>query len=303
MKVQTPKNEVQVTRFEQETHVMQVITERNFPFFNYFLGNYYCPRSMISSSKEVLELKGFACTLLQYAHNGNIFDRKYQLFNHFKTQKKGYYHFAQFIYKWTMQILTGLYYLHQADIIHHDIKDENIFLDENDNVMIGDFGFSLQTIDNRGQSDFGGGTVDYTAPEIVAKFHIHNNKVDIFALGVMLWESCTLEFYTNNVRPWAVEEVKNKRVNFKRSDYELCEKYWFNEIDNKPINIHVLVSSMLMFDPNDRLSARDLLTLMGTTPWNVACMYGRNLECENNNNIENRNYVRKYEKYVYETNF
>eukprot|EP00919_Chromeraceae_sp_WS-2016_P035535 GHVR01084310.1.p2 GENE.GHVR01084310.1~~GHVR01084310.1.p2 ORF type:complete len:136 (+),score=30.12 GHVR01084310.1:1177-1584(+) len=61
----------------------------------------------------------------------------------------------------------------------------------------------------------------------------------------MLWESCTLEFYTKKVSPWA--EIMIKRVIFNRSDYKLCEGYWFNEIDNKPINIQYVCVCMCVY--------------------------------------------------------
>lgn len=51
------------------------------------------------------------------------------------------------IWKFIIQIMIGLYYLHSKKILHRDIKTLNIFLDHNDNIKIGDLGTAktLQT--------------------------------------------------------------------------------------------------------------------------------------------------------------
>ena len=43
----------------------------------------------------------------------------------------------------TKQILDGLYYLHQSEIIHMDIKPQNILIDEKLNIKISDFSISF----------------------------------------------------------------------------------------------------------------------------------------------------------------
>ncbi len=42
--------------------------------------------------------------------------------------------------KWTMQVAVALHYLHQQHYIHRDVKPENIFIDEDDNAILGDLG-------------------------------------------------------------------------------------------------------------------------------------------------------------------
>lgn len=90
---------------------------------------------------------------------------------------------------WTLGIGLGTAYLHDRGIVHRDLKPGNIFLDEGV-VKIGDYGLSKfiarsQRVDQT-QSV---GTFHYMAPEI-AKGE-YGREVDIYALGVMLFEMTT----------------------------------------------------------------------------------------------------------------
>lgn len=42
--------------------------------------------------------------------------------------------------KWFRQIVEGIAYLHERDIVHGDLHIANVFVDEDDNIKIGDFG-------------------------------------------------------------------------------------------------------------------------------------------------------------------
>lgn len=71
------------------------------------------------------------------------------------------------------------------NIIHRDIKIENIFLDAFNNYKLGDFGVSRE-----GKGTATGtitGTSDYMAPEI-SKDHKYNSTVDIYALGIAMYQ-------------------------------------------------------------------------------------------------------------------
>lgn len=61
-------------------------------------------------------------------------------------------------------LLISLTALHKLQLIHRDIKLENIFVDGNDRVKFGDFGLTMSTEEERGISPVG--TVEYMAPEV-----------------------------------------------------------------------------------------------------------------------------------------
>ena len=91
------------------------------------------------------------------------------------------------------QIVEGIKYCHENNVIHRDIKLENIIVDKNLNAKIIDFGFS--TWFSEGQRlKLSCGTPSYMAPEIVAKKEYYGPPTDIWSLGVLLYTMLTGNF-------------------------------------------------------------------------------------------------------------
>ena len=89
----------------------------------------------------------------------------------------------------------GLEYLHQVNIGHLDIKTENLLLDKNFNLILGDFGFSRETKDLKtGQhlnfpTKDNIGSPEYTPPDVTNNFkeNYFAEEADIFASGCILF--------------------------------------------------------------------------------------------------------------------
>jgi mitogen-activated protein kinase kinase kinase len=98
------------------------------------------------------------------------------------------------------QILQGLNYLHERDIIHRDIKGANILVDNKGGIKISDFGISKKVGDNllgkRVNRPSLQGSVFWMAPEVV-KQTAHTRKADIWSVGCLVVEMLTGE------HPWA----------------------------------------------------------------------------------------------------
>lgn len=93
----------------------------------------------------------------------------------------------------------GIEYLHQNKVIHRDIKPANILLHEQQSVWIADFGVS-KIYKEQMYSYTMIGTPYYISPEMFSNKK-YNDKVDIWSLGCILYEMCTLEvpFTANNM--------------------------------------------------------------------------------------------------------
>ncbi len=90
------------------------------------------------------------------------------------------------------QIARGLAYAHSKGIVHSDLKPANLFLTDNGNVKILDFGISRAVNTELYQDNFDAGqlgalTMSYASPEMI-RFESPHPSDDIYALGIIMCE-------------------------------------------------------------------------------------------------------------------
>jgi protein-serine/threonine kinase len=83
------------------------------------------------------------------------------------------------------QVADGIQFLHQNNIVHRDIKDENVILDGNGHAQIIDFGSAAHVNKNGRLFDTFSGTLDYAAAEILKGEKYAGKEQDVWALGVV----------------------------------------------------------------------------------------------------------------------
>ncbi|XP_059658557.1 serine/threonine-protein kinase STY13-like [Cornus florida] len=84
-------------------------------------------------------------------------------------------------------IARGLSYLHSHQIVHRDVKTQNILLDEGLKAKISDFGVSRVEAANPNEMTGLTGTLGYMAPEVLDGSP-YNRKSDVYSYGICLWE-------------------------------------------------------------------------------------------------------------------
>ena len=97
------------------------------------------------------------------------------------------------IYYFIIDICLGLQEIHKNNLIHRDLKPDNLFITKDENIKIGDFGIAKQLNSVNEYAKTQTGTMLYMAPEII-NGQKYNTKVDIWALGCIIHELCTLNY-------------------------------------------------------------------------------------------------------------
>jgi len=147
------------------------------------------------------------------------------------------------IYNYIRQILKGLKALHKIGIIHSDIKPSNIFIKkvgDSDQIKIGDFGLSF--FQNEALKGY---TPGYSAPELMNPKGTYNEKIDIYACGIIWYELCAC-FENGSQRKEALKDLRN---------YGIIRK----DIEMKYKEESILIKRMTNKDYNERVSAEDIL--------------------------------------------
>lgn len=149
----------------------------------------------------------------------------------------------QFI-NYVIQITNGLEAAHKNNIVHRDIKPQNIMITKDGHVKIMDFGVAKLSNANLTKVNQTAGTLAYISPEQLQGKQI-DYRTDIWSFGVVLYELIT------DTIPF-------------RGDYEAAIIYSIlNEepkainsfLPDVPDNLSSLVSLMLQKDPDKRISS------------------------------------------------
>jgi len=88
-------------------------------------------------------------------------------------------------------ILDGIHYAHQQGVIHRDLKPENVLLNNDDDLVISDFGLGRAIDAKTTRATFTGqgmGTLGYLSPEQIDSAKDADHRSDIYTLGRMLYE-------------------------------------------------------------------------------------------------------------------
>ncbi|CAF3364630.1 unnamed protein product [Rotaria socialis] len=147
--------------------------------------------------------------------------------------------------EWFIQICMALQYIHEKNILHRDLKTQNIFLTKHDIVKVGDLGIARAL---ESASEFATtivGTPYYMSPEIFSQ-RPYGQKSDIWALGCCVYEMTTLEhaFNAKDINALVIKILREQTP-------QMSKKYSEPLID--------IIKSMLKKNPDDRPTAKQIL--------------------------------------------
>lgn len=143
-------------------------------------------------------------------------------------------------------VLRGLIYLHNRNIVHHDLKLENFIIDSEGTVKIADFGLATYFNEDDDSQSLIVGTINYLSPEIIQK-EGNGFESDIWAIGVSTFIMLTGQSPFGAIRREIIfDKIRN-------IDYHFPSKVFISPDAKR------FITSILRKNPHKRPTASDLL--------------------------------------------
>uniref|UniRef100_A0A8C8WD20 non-specific serine/threonine protein kinase n=1 Tax=Panthera leo TaxID=9689 RepID=A0A8C8WD20_PANLE len=187
--------------------------------------------------RESFEENGSLYIVMDYCEGGDLFKRI--------NAQKGILFQEDQILDWFVQICLALKHVHDRKILHRDIKSQNIFLTKDGTIQLGDFGIARVLNSTVELARTCIGTPYYLSPEICEN-KPYNNKSDIWALGCVLYEMCTLK------HAFEAGSMKNLVLKIISGSFPPVSLHYSYDLRN-------LLSQLFKRNPRDRPSVNSIL--------------------------------------------
>eukprot|EP00922_Rhytidocystis_sp_ex-Travisia-forbesii_P036565 GHVS01054376.1.p1 GENE.GHVS01054376.1~~GHVS01054376.1.p1 ORF type:complete len:600 (+),score=68.96 GHVS01054376.1:111-1910(+) len=195
---------------------------------------------------DVIDHPHYICFIMEYASNGELRELVSQRDILPEEEARTFFE----------QIVKGVHYCHSKNIVHRDLKLENILLDAQFRCKIADFGLSDFVADSS-RTVTEGGTEAYLAPEVWNGTSQQSNpfKIDVWALGVILYA------------------MTHGRLPFQKPDKETVDhiqKHGIQFGERCSPALRKAITSMLTPEPNRRVSVNEVMNdkwLRHSMPW------------------------------------
>ncbi|NWX33902.1 NEK3 kinase, partial [Notiomystis cincta] len=187
--------------------------------------------------KESFEADGHLYIVMEYCDDGDLMQKiKHQGGNFFPEDR---------ILHWFVQMCLAVKHIHDKRVLHRDIKSKNVFLTQSGKVKLGDFGSAHLLAHPMSYACTYVGTPYYVPPEIWESLP-YNNKSDIWSLGCILYELCTLK------HPFQASSWKHLILKICKGSYDPLPSHYSYEL-------HYLIKQMFKRNPQNRPSATTIL--------------------------------------------
>ncbi|XP_053554544.1 serine/threonine-protein kinase 17B [Bombina bombina] len=203
------------------------------------------PSLRIVDLYEVYETGHEIILVLEYAAGGEIFNLVVDRDDSFSERH---------IIRLLRQIIEGVYFLHQNNVVHLDLKPQNILLSSLEplgNIKIVDFGMSRK-IGKTNEIREIMGTPEYVAPEIL-NYEPITTSTDIWSIGVICYMLLTGE------SPFLGADKQETFLNISQVNVDFSEDT-FSSVSEEAIDF---LKSVLVKNPEKRATAEDCLS----HPW------------------------------------
>ena len=201
---------------------------------------------------EMFEDDKYILIIMEYINGGN-------LFSFVKKRRKLTEKISKFLFR---QIILGLKHIHSKNIVHRDVKLENILIDLNNTIKICDFGIGRVLSSPQELLHDQCGTPMYMAPEILFSTKEKGYKgfpVDIWSAGIALY------IMLSGTLPFSIKKedsILDMNENNKKKNVALKQAIMFTQpkkIEKISDKAKDLLHGLLNKDPNKRLTIEQIL--------------------------------------------
>lgn len=206
-----------IIHFEQEIRIHQSLKHEN-----------------ICQLYEIVYEEDFIFLIMEYCANGELFEHVAQSPRLSRPNIRKYF----------AQLCAAINYLHSRNVAHRDLKLENIYLTEEMNIRLGDFGFSHST-DNSSLLKTSCGSVFYASPELIRGDQYDGKKSDIWSMGICLYILATSDI------PWTEKSQAKVYSQIERAEYNI-PRYVDPEVSS-------IIQRCLNIEPEKRPTAAELM--------------------------------------------
>ncbi len=163
-------------------------------------------------------------------------------------KKKGHLSYKEAL-SITIQVGRGLQAAHEKNIIHRDVKPQNIIISTDGKVKVTDFGIARAATTNTIHSDVMG-SVHYASPEQARNGYV-SNRSDIYSLGIVMYEMVTGKV------PYDGESTVQIAIQHLQDDMVPPSEY----VDDLPISLEKIIMKCTQKSPDRRYESMENLLL------------------------------------------
>ncbi len=198
--------------------------------------------------------------------------RKGSLYNLIKNENLS----MRKIIKYSLDFLSAVEYIHNKEIVHCDIKPNNILISDKDRAVITDFGSALY-LDSLGNARLKNVYYKHIAPEQCTNSCI-NKKLDIYQVGTTLYRMCNgNDEYNNQLKIY--KDLNSIKIACANGRFPVRKKY----LPHIPKSMIDIIEKCIRVNPNERYEnvvdiMNDLAQIHENLDWNY-------------NKLDNNNFI------------
>ncbi|KAM3270342.1 serine/threonine-protein kinase STY13 isoform X2 [Capsicum chacoense] len=121
------------------------------------------------------------CIVTEYAKGGSV--------RQFLARRQNRSVPLKLAVKQALDVARGMEYVHDLNLIHRDLKSDNLLIAADKSIKIADFGVARIEVQTEGMTPETG-TYRWMAPEMI-QHRPYTHKVDVYSFGIVLWELLT----------------------------------------------------------------------------------------------------------------